>query len=276
MVSSMLSTARGELPKTSAFDLSAATNVKLEDIWSEPALQLQHGELWISYPFEERYDGLDHKSRHPDLATVAKTQIDLHLTSIVDQAVSFGMRDFTVRWAAGELLTNATQYGALSEMNAAAGLIRLEWRLDRDETGPMFAVAVANPCIRLFDPSRFARMESVDFFAMENSSTNGHLFTIGLLSYLKENTKLTYLWEMANGERMKLTMERIPEDAPDRPANYDELMKPTRVEVFKFDPSNQPIPYSFEEFQQDVANGVGTESVTISCVVSDGENPRDA
>jgi hypothetical protein len=62
-------------------------------------------------------------------------------------------------------------------------------------------------------------------------------------------------------------MREIPENAPDRPENYDDLMKPTQVEVFKFDVNNQPIPYSFEQFQRDIEGNVAAESVTVSCVI---------
>ncbi len=268
MVSPILNAVKGELPSTSPFDLSKDSAFAPKDIWSKPAPHVEHGELWITYPFEEGYTSLDQNSRDPELAKSAKAQIDLHMASIVEHATNFGIDTFTAQWTVGELLTNATQYGAVSKNNSSAGLIRLEWFLDRDDSGPMLSLAVANPCVTLFDPSRYARMEISEFYSMESSSSNGHLGTVGLLSYLKENTKLTYLWEMTNGERTKLTMELIPEDAPDRPENYDELMKPTRVEVFKFDASNTPVPYSFEGFEQDTEKRVGAESVTVSCVVT--------
>lgn len=268
MVSSLLSTVKGELPETSAFDLSKELHFSPKDIWADPARHGKHGELWITYPFEEGCNSLDKNSRYPELATSAQHRIALHLSSIVEQATDFGIQQVRAEWTLRELVTNATQYGALSETNSSAGIVRLEWFLDRDDAGPMISLAVANPCVRLFDPSRFARMEIADFYAMENTSSNGHVGTIALLSYLKEGTKLTYLWDMANGDRVKLTMELLAENAPDRPENYDALMKPTRVEVFKFDATHQPVPYSFEQFQQEIEAKVQAESVTVSCVVT--------
>lgn len=277
MVASLLTTVTGQLPKSTPFDLSEANDRALQnikDIWAPPVpndqnvAALQHDELWITYPFEERYTGLGEGARHPEIATEVKGHIETHLNAIVDQASKFGIEELRSRWTLGELLTNATQYGAASETDSAAGMIRVEWRFDRDESGPTLGVAVANPCVNLFDPSRFARMEVADFYALEVSSLNGHVGTLGVLSYLAENTKLNYLWDMANGERIKLTMQEIPENAPDRPANYDDLMKPCRVEVFKYDANNQEVPYSFEEFQRDMEQKVRAESVTVSCVIA--------
>jgi hypothetical protein len=194
------------------------------------------------YPFEERYTGLGQGSRHPDLATEVKGHIRAHVDAIVDRATKFGVKDLRATWTLEELLTNATQYGAVSETYSAAGMIRVEWQLDQDESGPTLGVAVANPCASLFDPSRYARMEIADLYALEETGLNAHVGTLGVLSFLKENTKLNYLWEMANGERIRLTIQEIPENAPDRPANYEDLMKPCRVEVLKYDANNQPVP----------------------------------
>lgn len=277
MVSSLLTTVTGQLPDSTPFDLSKANDDMLQtikDVWVPPVAtdqhiaSIHHNELWISYPFEERYTGLGEGSRHPEIASEVKGHIDTHLNAIVDQASRFGVEELRSRWTLGELLTNATQYGAVSETDSSAGMIRVEWRLERDESGPTLGVAVANPCVNLFDPSRFARMEVADFYALEVTSMNGHVGTLGVLSYLKENTKLNYLWEMASGERIRLTMQEIPDNAPDRPANYEDLMKPCRVEVSKYDANNQPVPYSFEAFQRDIEQKVRAESVTVSCVVA--------
>ena len=281
MVSSLLTVAKGELPNSSPFDLThvelpQGADLSLKDIWSAPVVDVRHGELWITYPFEERFTGLDGSGRHPELASKAKERFDVHISSIVEQATSSGIEEFRVRWTVGELLTNATQYGRVSQNDESAGLVRLEWRLDKDDSGPTFAIGVANPCVALFDPSRFARMERESFFDLEVSARNAHVGTIGVLSYLQQNTKLAYLWEMANGERGKLTLQEIPENAPDRPENYDDLMKPTRVEVFKFDSNNQPVPYSFDQFRRDIEEKVAVESVTVSCVIAGSGSSAEA
>lgn len=285
MVSSLLSTVTGRLPDSTPFDLSQAnahTLQGIKDVWGSPVAGDQHvagvhhDELWITYPFEERYTGLGEGSRHPEIAIEVKVRIDTHVNAIVQQSTRFGVEELRSRWTLGELLTNATQYGAVRETDSSAGLIRVEWRLERDESGSTLGVAVANPCVNLFDPSRFARMEVTDFYALEVTSMNGHVGTLAVLSYLKENTQLNYLWEMVSGERIRLTMQEIPENAEDRPANYEELMKPCRVEVFKYDTNNQPVPYSFEDFQRDIEQKVRAESVTVSCVVAGTAPSKDA
>jgi hypothetical protein len=220
------------------------------------------------YPFEESVFALDKHARDPEFAKRVRSQFDLHYDALIDRAVSHGLGKVTAEWVVEELVSNATQYGRSSKQDAAAGVIRMEWLLDKDGAEPTLALAVANPCVNLFDPSKFARMEMDRFLDLEKPETNGHLGTIALLGYAKKDTKVVYLWELASGERIKLTMERIPEDAPDRPSNYDDLMRPTRVEVFKFDANNQQFPYSFDQFQRDVEGKVPAESVTVSCVIS--------
>jgi len=53
-------------------------------------------------------------------------------------------------------------------------------------------------------------------------------------------------------------------------------MKPCRVEVFKYDANNQPVPYSFDEFQRDIERKIRPESVTVSCVIAGTSSSKDA
>ena len=265
-MSSTLENTRGELPQTSPFDLRGSLISALRDIWSPPIEKVLKGDLWITYPFEEPYNGLGETSRDPELAKDIKTQLECHLNSIVDEAASAGIDKASTRWTVQELLVNATQYGAISPNNDAAGLVRLEWYIDQAQTVPTIAIAVTNPCQDLFDPSHFPRMEKDDFFSMPTGN-NAHLGTVAILSFLKEGTKLSYLWEMKNSERIRLTMEPIASDDPARPANFKGLMKPTRIEVSKFDVANNSVPYSAKQFQEDIENKTMPESVTVSCVL---------
>ena len=266
MVSSTLENTKGKLPETSPFDLRDVSHFPGRDFWSAPPPNLVKGDLWIDYPFKESCNNLGERSSNPTLASQTRTQLELHVNSIVKDATIAGIDHGRVRWAVDELVTNATQYGAISLTNEAAGLIRLEWHID-NSTPSTIALAVTNPCQQLFDASRFARMEIVDFYSMENTSTNAHLGTIAMMSYLKEGTKLSYMWEMKNGEKIRLSMEPIAENAPDHPENFAELMKPTRIDLAKFDSSNKSVPYSFDQFQRDIESKVSAESVTVSCVI---------
>lgn len=282
MVSSTLETTKGKLPAASPFDLTEALTSDrapyggnlVQTIWSHPVENSRRGDLWIDYPFVEGCNALGGSSRDPVLARETKERIELHVDKIVADAIRIGIDPGRARWAVDELITNASQYGAISEKNQAAGLIRLEWHTDRDGNDPLFAIAVTNPCLTLFDPSRFARMEAMEFYSMENETSNAHLGTVAMMAYLKEGTKITYLWEMQGGERIRLTLEPMPENAPDRPANYEELLKPSRVEVMRFDQNNQGVPYTFKEFQSDIARGLTTETVTVSCVLG-GVRPKE-
>ena len=270
MASSTLENTRGELPQTTPFDLRGSFISALRDIWSPPIEKVLKGDLWITYPFKESCSGLGETSRDPELAKETKTQLKRHLDSIVYEAESAGIAKASTRWTVQELLINATQYGAISPSSEAAGLVRLEWYIDQAQTGSTgstIAIAVTNPCQGLFDPSRFARMKISDFHSMEPTGTNAHLGTVAILSFLKEGTNLSYLWEMKNCERIRLTMEPIASDDPDRPANFDELMKATRIEVSKFDVANNSVPYSVKQFQEDIENKTMPESVTVSCVL---------
>ncbi len=284
MVFSLLTTVAGKLPDLRAFDLSQANESTvggIKDVWSPPVsggplvAAVRRDELWITYPFEESYTGLGASSRHPEIATEVKGRIEAHLNAIVAQATKCGLEEHRSRWTLGELLTNATQYGAVNDTDSSAGLIRMEWQIDRDESGPTLGVAVANPCVCLFDPSRFARMEAADFYLLESTGLNAHVGTLAILSYLKEGTKLNYVWDMRSGERIQLTLQEIPNNAPDRPANYEALMKPCRVEVFKYDTKNQSVPYCFKAFQRDIEQKVRVESVTVSCVIAGTARSKD-
>ena len=273
-MASTLENTGGKLPETSPFDLRDSLIFSGRDIWSPPIQDVVKGDLWITYPFKESYSGLGETSRDPELAKEIKTQLECHLNSIVDEAASSGIDKASTRWTVQELLVNATQYGAISPNNDAAGLVRLEWYIDQAQAVPTIAIAVTNPCQDLFDPSRFARMEIDDFYSMEPTGNNAHLGTVAILSFLKEGTKLSYLWEMKNSERIRLTMEPIANDDPARPADFNGLMKPTRIEVSKFDVANNSVPYSFKQFQEDIENNNKTESVTISCVLGCSGHPQ--
>jgi len=267
MVSSTLENTKGALPETSAFDLRDVSHFGGRHIWSPPPQNLATGDLWIDYPFRESYNGLGKSSADPELAEATKRQLELHLNALVDATKVVGIDEGRARWAVDELITNATQYGAISATTEAAGLIRLEWRIDHSSEGSTLALAVTNPCQQLFDPSRFARMEIGDFYSMENTGTNAHLGTIAMMSYLKDGTKLSYMWEMESGERIRLSMWPIAENDPDRPENFAELMKPARIDLSKFDSSNKSVPYSFDQFQRDIETKVMPESVTVACVI---------
>ena len=275
MASSTLDITQGRLPSTAPFDLRDVTHFSPHSLWRTPLVGLRHGDLWIDYPFPESYNGLGANQSDPQLATETKKRIAAHVETIVGEAVRAGMPEMATRWSIEELLTNATQYGQ-TKGSQRAGLVRLEWRVDNDDVGPVCALAMTNPCRTLFDPSRFARMTIEEFTSLDDTGPNAHVGTIGLISFLAQGTKLCYLWELQSGERVKLYMALMPEDYPQRPANYDELMKPTRVTVEKFDCNNHAVPYTFAQFERAIKSALPAESVTVSCVIAGPRTSENA
>ncbi len=63
-------------------------------------------------------------------------------------------------------------------------------------------------------------------------------------------------------------MHPIPEDAPDKPADYYELKRPVTMDIFLTDASNRAIPYSFEDFFNHIDQSLPCERVTVSGMLS--------
>lgn len=266
MVSSSLDTTIGKPPSASPLDLTLPDRNQLF-LWTSPPTNYSRGDLWIDYPFSGAYNALGTDSTNPELAADVRTRLTDYVHGILRETSKTGVDEAKAKWAITELLTNATQYARLSETNDIGGLIRLEWRIVRDESDPSLALAVSNPCVRLFDPSRYARMSIADFYAMEPSVTNAHLGTIALVSFVRPHTHLSYSWELLNDEKILCSIQMIRESDADKPENFDELMKPVRVLVSKWSPLSEPIPYSHDDFNHDVSNGLATRTVSVSCVV---------
>lgn len=188
--------------------------------------------------------------------------------AIVHLGQRLGIAELHTRWMLDELITNAIQYGASSKNDSSSNPIRVEWEFLPEETDHNMAFAVSNPSLFLFDPTRYARMTVLDFFSMESSETNAHEGTNTLLAFLKPGTALTYLWELKDGGRIHLAVHPIPESAPDKPANYEELKRPVTMEILRTDSSMREIPYSFERFLQDVDESLPCERVTVSGMLS--------
>ena len=230
-----------------------------------PDLQGAERDRLIDYPFTDRCSALNLNKTDPSFAKLTKEQIDQLITSIVKDGELVGIPPTTSQWIIDELMTNATQYGAMSESNPRAGLIRVEWGTVENSA---LAIAVSNPCIKLFDPSQFARMAQDKYFSRVPEDGNAHLGTIRMISELQQGTQLSYLWELRPAGRVLLTLEPYPVDAQDLPDNHENLMAPVRVRAEKFDPNGGALPYDFKQFCSDITNGIAVESVTVSCIIS--------
>ena len=266
MVSCSLDTTAGTSPSSSPLDLTLPDRSQLF-LWSAPPSDYSRGDLWIDYPFSQGYNALGAGSPDPELASDVRSRLIEYTEKIVAEAVAAGVDGNKAKWAVTELLTNATQYARLSESVELGGLIRFEWRITRDDSPPSLALAVSNPCTRLFNPSHYALMTIEDFYSMEPSISNGHLGTIALLSFLKAHSLLSYTWELPTEEKICLTMQMMREGDSDLPENFQEIMKPVRVSVSKFAPNNEPLPYQAQDFANDLQGGLVTRTVSISCRV---------
>ena len=190
------------------------------------------------------------------------------IDAIVDHGLALGFQELHTRWMLDELITNALQYGVSTKHDSSYNPIRVEWEFLPDGTQHSLAFAVSNPSRCLFDPTRYARMTIADFFSMESSGTNAHEGTNTLLAFLKPRTPLNYLWELQDGGKIHLAVHPIPEDAPDKPADYDELKRPVTMDIFRTDASNRAIPYSFENFLNHIDQALPCERVTVSGMLS--------
>jgi hypothetical protein len=267
-VSLLQAKTNGTFPEITAFDFRDVSINAAQWIAYPPKEDSDRGDLFIDYPFAGPWTELSGNKYFTEFAKNTKHQLDQHIEAIILAAENVGVDESRVRWAITELITNATQYGAISKTNPHATLIRVEWQATKEADQAHLAVAVSNPCQALFDPTRYARMEFSEFNSLTLDQTNAHLGTITLIGYLKKGTKMFYLWEMNSGERVRLSIERINDDDAHLPSNYQDLMAPIRVEATRFSKANQPIAYNFDQFLNDVAQADGTESLTISCLIS--------
>jgi hypothetical protein len=194
------------------------------------------------------------------------------IEAITEYAKSLGFKELHTRWALGELIANAIQYSATTDTDSQCGLVRVEWEFQDKGDECNLIVAVNNPVLKVFDPTRYARMTVIDFFSMESSPTNAHEGTNTLLAFLKPGTSLNYLWNLRDESRLFLHVQPIPEDAPNRPDNYDTLKRPITTDLFRVSSTGEVCPYSFEAFLADTDSHTTSElacySVEISCTLT--------
>lgn len=212
-----------------------------------------------------------HSDERPDVSNPKfelRAKIKPWVDALVDHGTKLGLLELHTRWMLDELITNALQYGAPIEGIPSSSSIRVEWEFLPDGSQHNLAFAVSNPSRYLFDPTRYARMTIAEFFDMESSGSNAHEGTNTLLAFLKPGTPLTYLWELKDGGHIHLAVHPIPENAPDKPANYDELKRPVTMDILRTDSSKREMPYSFERFLQDIEQSLPCERVTVSGMLS--------
>jgi hypothetical protein len=225
------------------------------------SVDLKHGALWIPLT--------DNQKRPAERFVRDSNQ---WIEAITEYANNRGFKELHTRWALGELIANAIQYGGTTNTDSHCGLVRVEWEFQDKGDECNLILGVSNPVLKVFDPTRYARMTVVDFFSMEQSPTNAHEGTNTLLAFLKPGTSLNYLWELRDEGRLFLQVRPIPENAPDRPDNYEDLKRPITTDLHRVSNTGEEYPYSFQDFladtDVDTTRELACHSVQISCTLT--------
>ena len=225
------------------------------------SVDLKHGALWI--PLTD-----NHKRSAERFVRDSNQWIE----AITEYANNRGFKELHTRWALGELIANAIQYSVTTNTGSHSGLVRVEWEFQDKGDECNLILAVSNPVLKVFDPTRYARMTVVDFFSMEQSPTNAHEGTNTLLAFLKPGTSLNYLWKLRGEGSLLLQVRPIPENAPDRPDNYEDLKRPITTDLHRVSNTGEECLYSFKEFLADTdpntTSGLACHSVQISCTLT--------
>lgn len=241
------------------------------------------GEASIEYPFAQRYTALTQLSDaelsqagpHAAQASATRKTIDTLENNIASLATSHGINEHLIRYAVTELITNATQYGAQGSDDPTCGHIHVAWMVDTTPHERSLRLTVGNPCAQLFDPSYYPRMLFDDFWNI-GAHTNGHLFTISMLSLVKPETYMRYTWDLPSGERIACQMRKL-ENTPEEGQQARDgeslanqaMMCPVELSVTKSNSLNQPMSYSEAAFMEDVKEGIETKYLSISLILAE-------
>jgi len=125
----------------------------------------------------------------------------------------------------------------------------------------MLTIAVSNPVPKLFNPAQYCNLPLEEFFSAREGGSNGHSAVTVFVGYLTPGNKLYYLWDLPDGGRIVSSVSECASD-PDS----TDIMYPLTVEVSRYDGDGREVPYSIEEFRNDVAAGLETQTVTVAGV----------
>jgi hypothetical protein len=258
----------GAIPNANPLAIDISAEGIPRSLWCWPPPDLSQGDLWIDYPFSEGLAALTNNARDPELANDIRTRVFRCIDDLIDEGARHSINPFHGQWVFHELLTNATQYGGISSSDEPCLLVRLEWQFHDPQRGGGLSVAVSNPCPHLFDPTRYARMEPSDLYSISGEDNNGHLATIALLGFLKEDTTLSYVWYMPGGSCIQLKVLATQRPQDDQSQTHEGVSQVIHRTVQRFDAEGRAVPYSLEAFESDVASGMVTEKVTVACTVA--------
>ena len=291
---STLRITKGETPLHQPFDASKENWANVGLPVSFDKIALHSGDILIQHPFSVSYQALpssDSADSAPSsschsqdsLASLLREKINAQIQGITSVISAYPALAFRAEWALTELLTNATQYGRLTPETPRVGLVRLAWEVAHEPAGPTLALAVSNPCYRMFNPGLYPLSTLSELISLNSQSCNAHMGTITLLGYLHSGTCLSYVWHTSTGEVIKVGLSPMQEDSSSEQLVDERTSEPTEeppmsnitIQAEKYSETNDLLPYSFEEFLADVEKGLPVQSLTVACVIGVGSNSFD-
>lgn len=249
-----------------AFDFDQSAARPLTFIAQSVPERVEAGIGIVDYPFPEKWSNLNNASRHPELAAMIKTNMDKLFELIEKRAGQDGI-EFTAAWALDEILTNATQYGAMRQPEEGTprccGLVRMDWGFEPTNNGTCLELAISNPARAIFNPAKYLMMTTDEFFGRPPDDTNGHMGTTVLLGKLNSYPELKYVWHLPDGGKIIFTMQRMSEDEIASNPAMQEVISPVHRTVVRLNSDHTEVPYSIEQFNAD-ADKLEAESVTVA------------
>jgi hypothetical protein len=214
----------------------------------------------FDYPFSAKYTRLEGSK----LADDTKRAIEDVVSRIIGKAIdTLNTTDHT-EFVLTELVRNASQYAGVDQDTTRTNHVEIEWIADANENEPCLILAISNSTPCLFNPAKYS---NTPFEDLPLDNNQGHLNLLAIPGMVKPGTHLTYRWETKTSEVITCAMSYFEENDTDRPEIHEVATPAIRITVSKRNSGGATIPYPTEQFLQDVAQGLPTARVTVTCVI---------
>jgi hypothetical protein len=201
------------------------------------------------------------------LETEARTTDFIEIGCLKGNAI--GINDFRTRWVSTELGNNAFAHCGVGEHSREIPQVELELVVTQNENDVSLILAFSNSIPSLFNPAKYA---NTGHEKLPPDYHQGHMGLTSLIGMVKPGTFLTYRWDTASSEVITCKMSYFEENDPDRPELPEETATPAiRLTVTKCNNRGSDLPYSTEQFLQDVATGLPTTRVTVTAIIGRDE-----
>jgi hypothetical protein len=214
----------------------------------------------FGYPFSAKYTRLEGSK----LADDTKRAIEDVVSRIIGKGKDTLNAEYLTELVLTELVRNASQYAGVDQDSTRTNHVEIEWIVDANENDPCLILAISNSTPCLFNPAKYSNTP-FDDLPLENNQ--GHLNLLAIPGMVKPGTHLTYRWETTSSEVITCSMSYFGENDPDLPEIKEEATPAIRITVSKCNSGGATIPYSTEQFLQDIADGLPTTRVTATCVI---------